>query len=227
MAQLQLVTSPQDVEAKAFQDDAPVHELIDRGAKLARDYARLQGRATQTARNLALVVLHLRARYRDKDGWPDLCGTSPGYREAVQQLYEKAGIPSDSEASLQSLIRYHVAALRIDYMRANGLYTPEALAHYGITPTPPKERQAERRERQRQRAETALRRLEAITVQPDSPPEDVVRAVSQLAEDVRNVTAARDAVSATVVLTGKPRETIQAAITSLEESVAVLRSALG
>src|SRR5699024_10009296 len=66
--------------------------LVQQGARIVRDYAALHDRETAVLKQLADVIVRLRACYQNNDGRPDLRGTSAGYRDAVQAIYYKANI---------------------------------------------------------------------------------------------------------------------------------------
>src|SRR5699024_4398841 len=75
--------------------------LVQQGARIVRDYAALHDRETAVLKQLADVIVRLRACYQNNDGRPDLRGTSAGYRDAVQAIYYKADIPADSKSNMR------------------------------------------------------------------------------------------------------------------------------
>ncbi|WP_327712386.1 hypothetical protein OG912_32205 [Streptomyces sp. NBC_00464] len=104
------IPSARDVVPSLQLDDI-AHEseqtLVARGVAYAREYDQIQGKATTLVKNLAVVILALRRKH------DDMRGTSHDYREAVAEMYRTANLPTDSNASLQSNVRYHVGnALR-------------------------------------------------------------------------------------------------------------------
>lgn len=139
---------------------ATAADLVQEGAKLVRSYGTLHGKAATTAKKLAVVVLRLRTRYTDKNGRPDLCGTSQEYRDAVRALYDSAGVPTDAASTLQATVRYHVSELRVDYMRANG-FTDEDFRYYQIDTESKRARQVAAARERRQALREAASRAEA------------------------------------------------------------------
>lgn len=68
------------------------------------------GRQENKAAAEALVALRRQFVY---EGRPDWAGRSGEYRDLVERLYRQAGVPSDSESSMQANLRYHLGnALR-------------------------------------------------------------------------------------------------------------------
>lgn len=67
---------------------------------------------TMTNRRAAEAIVRLRKHFRH-EGRPDWAGRSPEYRDLIERLYRQAGVPSDSESSMQANLRYHIGnALR-------------------------------------------------------------------------------------------------------------------
>lgn len=97
---------------------------------------------------LAKVVVVLRQRYRTPEGDIDWAGRSWDYRQTVGQMYEKAGIPPDSQSNIQASLRYHVGNLLREVAPAPQL---EAV---GLKTSSPKERMTEAKS-----TEDGLRRL--------------------------------------------------------------------
>ena len=80
-------------------------------AQAARVVAALQEAVTDpsTSRNKAAAeaIVKLRGLY-EHEGRPDWAGRSSEYRDAIERLYRQAGMPSDSESSVQANLRYHI-----------------------------------------------------------------------------------------------------------------------
>ena len=62
---------------------------------------------------------------------PDWTGRSPEYRAAIDEVYHRAKVPSDSEADIQSKVRYHLGNVMREVAPAGDL---EAL---GLQASPP------------------------------------------------------------------------------------------
>src|SRR5699024_2960071 len=118
--------------SRAGDTPESVAELIAEGARLARSYGALHGKETTLVKDLAHVVVRLRAKHEDKEGRPDLRGRSREYREAVSKVYERAGIPSDASSNLQALVRYHMSSTLREYMKTAG-YTAADFRYYGLS----------------------------------------------------------------------------------------------
>lgn len=81
-------------------------------AKAAKDVVRslerVQSAATaERVRDVAESIIALRSLFRHED-LPDWTGRSGDYRDLIERLYRQAGMPADSDSSIQSKIRYHV-----------------------------------------------------------------------------------------------------------------------
>lgn len=77
--------------------------LLARGAAYAREYARVEGKATTLLKNLAVVIVAIRKQH------DDMRGSSHEYRQAVAELYRSANIPPDSSSRLQAAVRWHIS----------------------------------------------------------------------------------------------------------------------
>src|SRR5690606_4564276 len=152
---------------------------------------------------------------------PDLTGRSREYRDAIEKVYADAGVPSDSAESLQSLIRYYVSNLRIDYMRANG-YSEADFAYYGLKDQSKRESQKERR-----RVKEAERRalLADLTLDKARPAESSRRLVARLASTGEQV-ADPDVLASLPTLVGDDRDEMVEALNRLDELVAMVRASL-
>jgi hypothetical protein len=111
----------------------PTEALVRQGTDLILQYQRIEESKTAILRQLAEVVIDLRFNF-DHDGHPDYGGRSWEYRQTVGRMYEAAGIPRDSQATIQSSLRYHVGNLLRERV------TPEELAKAGLLTEGPKER---------------------------------------------------------------------------------------
>src|SRR5690606_3580067 len=201
--------------------DMNAASLVAEGTRLVRGYMALQDKGRNLAKRLGLTVLRLRAVHQDANGRPDLTGRSKEYREAIEKLYADAGVPSDSAESVQSLVRYYVSNLRVDYMRANG-YTEEDFRYYGLKDRSKRESQKERR-----RVKEAERRalLADLTLDKAHPAESSGRLVARLAETGEQV-ADPEVLASLPTLVGEEREEMVRSLNRLDELVAMVRASL-
>lgn len=97
-------------------------------------------REPSSARNrkAAEAIVALRKCFKH-DGVTDWAGRSGEYRDLIERVYRKAGVPSDSESSMQANLRYHLGnALR-------KVAPPEDLEALGMTALGPSGRLKETR----------------------------------------------------------------------------------
>ncbi|MEU1074307.1 MULTISPECIES: hypothetical protein [unclassified Streptomyces] len=139
-------------------EDESTEALVARGAALVREHAIVEGRGTALLRSCAVVLAALRLRCVNKDGDPDVTGTSHEYRELAREVYRRAGIGPDAQDRVQATVRYHVAKV----IREN--HSEDQLEAYGLIVASPVERQRERR--QRDSAVLTMARHEAIAAAP-------------------------------------------------------------
>lgn len=109
-----------------------VAELVDDATEIVRRYMR--SHRTSDLKDLAPVVVELRSQFRLEDGRQDWSGRSPGYRQAMADVYARARIPKDQLDTLQSALRYHVGNILRE--RAS----KDDLISVGLTTVAPKER---------------------------------------------------------------------------------------
>lgn len=133
-------------------DPAP-KAIIDKAVKLLRAY--LADQRTDTLKDLARLIVDLRASFALDDGRRDWAGRSPGYRQAMADLYSRARVPHDQLDTVQTAMRYHVGNLLRD--RA----TSDELKAVGLTTTSPKARLATAREALAAQREVAAPRQDA------------------------------------------------------------------
>lgn len=154
-----------DLEVARTHTDAAA--LVDKGARIVRDYSALHNRETVVLKQLADVIVRLRACYLNADGRPDLRGTSQEYRDAVQALYRKADVPPDAKSNMQAAVRYHIAQRLREYMREQG-HTAEDFAYYRLDPDDAAERNKRRAREKTARARKAAELLaDKTSRQPD------------------------------------------------------------
>ncbi|MFJ6720502.1 hypothetical protein [Streptomyces sp. NPDC091259] len=113
--------------------------LIARGAAYVRAHAQIKDKETTLLRNIAVVLVELRSRTQDADGRTDWHGRSHKYRVKAGELYASAGIPADSQASIQTAVRYHIG----NHLRT--VAPPEELADVNLKLDAPLEREQRRR----------------------------------------------------------------------------------
>lgn len=111
-----------------------VDDLSSVGSGLIDFYARLEETKTDVLKAIAKVVVVLRSKFRTPDGDVDWGGRSWEYRTTVTEMYERAGIPPDSEQNVQASLRYHVGNLLRDVV------DPHELEAVGLRTDSPKER---------------------------------------------------------------------------------------
>lgn len=121
-----------ELQLDDIQDEAT--ELLQaRGAAYAREYARIEGKATVLLQNVATVTVALRSKH---DDW---LGRTHEYRQDVAEMYRLANIPSDSQSRIQSAVRWHVGNV------LRRVLTPRELKVLELKDTSPAERQQDRR----------------------------------------------------------------------------------
>ncbi len=219
--------------------------LVQQGARIVRDYAALHDRETAVLKQLADVIVRLRACYQNNDGRPDLRGTSAGYRDAVQAIYYKADIPADSKSNMQAAVRYHIAQRLRVYMRAEG-YTADDFEYYRLNPDDAAERNKRRARERTVRARQAVEMLSSATGNTAYRQQDITQLMGSTPDDAASpapnpdelaalVTAAsarfRELVSraeldALVRLKHSEREKLREELDALETAAALVRSYL-
>jgi hypothetical protein len=96
--------------------------------------AYLVNESTSHLRAAARDVVEIRSRMTTGDGRPDWGGRSSGYRRAIAEILQAAGVPAESRQGVQSGIRYHLGnALR-------ERLTADELRDAGMSHLAPKER---------------------------------------------------------------------------------------
>jgi hypothetical protein len=120
---------------------ATVEALVKKGSRLVADYAHVETSKTSILRDLAYVVVDLRAQFQTEDGRTDWAGRGHAYRETVARIYSEAGVPSDAAHGLQAALRYHIGNVLREKAPADEL---EAL---GLKSATPRERVKETRDR--------------------------------------------------------------------------------
>ncbi|MBP2323340.1 hypothetical protein JOF56_003725 [Kibdelosporangium banguiense] len=109
-----------------------VSELTSEAVAILKKY--LKNPRTEHLRELAPVIVELRSNFNLEDGRVDWSGRSPGYREAIADVYKKARVPQDDLDRLQTALRYHVGNLIRERV------PKQELTSVGLTSVKPKER---------------------------------------------------------------------------------------
>lgn len=141
--------------------------IITAAVKDAKAWDELHGKAAKVTKSLADKLVKLRAIYVDKDGRPDMRGTSLEYREAASKIYERAGFDTGKAALVQGAVRYHVsesvrAALRgPEFADGDEGEYLKLCEYYRLNPESAAVRQKNRR------SVEGATRLPALTLPPD------------------------------------------------------------
>ncbi|MFI8830559.1 hypothetical protein ACIGPN_05975 [Streptomyces afghaniensis] len=120
---------------KEYTDFEGVPELVNMGAEKVAEGVRLHIKTSTTAKEIAEVILDMWRRIPNKDGFPDITGTSDPAKKASSALYKAAGEALqgedefDVERAVKALIR-SVQTQRTDvrakYLRSLDEDSPEA-----------------------------------------------------------------------------------------------------
>jgi hypothetical protein len=78
-------------------------QLVARGAALAREYFKIEGKATTLLKNLAVTQVALRVKMDDPRG------TSHEYRTVVSEMYRSLNIAPDRIERTQASVRWHIS----------------------------------------------------------------------------------------------------------------------
>ena len=101
---------------------------------------RLHEDASTTAyREAAHAIVELRRKF-EIAGTPDWTGRSAEYRELIERLYRQAEVPADSDANVQSKLRYHIGNVLRE------VAPPEELEVLGLAVQGPRGRMREARQ---------------------------------------------------------------------------------
>ncbi|MEV0444026.1 hypothetical protein AB0I84_41665 [Streptomyces spectabilis] len=134
------VTSDGSVDPRALAAEARSADLLDledilsegeellsaRGTAFAKEYRRIEGVQTSIVKNLATVCVALRHKH------DDFRGNSRAYRDAVNEMYRRAGLSGEELTRMSTRVRYHIGnALRRHLtpreLEANGLLAESPL----------------------------------------------------------------------------------------------------
>lgn len=163
------------------QQPDDVGDLVDRGVRILKRY--LTDHHTDRLKELAPIVVELRGKFTLEDGRQDWGGRSPGYRQAMANLYARARVPHEKLDTLQVALRYHVGNLLRERT------SEEELTAVGLSARSPKDRLANHRQALSAQRELAAPRQDAARLSayaqalmefidadaiPDLPPERAV-----------------------------------------------------
>lgn len=112
----------------------PLADIELEGRALVRTALTNREQRPSALRRLAELVVDLRRYYSNEDGTIDYRGRTWDYRERIREMFDKWGVPADSEDNLQASLRYHVG----NYLRE--VLTPEELVEAGLQPAGPRQR---------------------------------------------------------------------------------------
>lgn len=136
-AQSAAQTSAEVVAARDYTAYEGVEELVSMGAERAAEGARLHIRTSTTAKEIASIILDMWRRIPDKNGNPDITGTSDPAKKASSAMYKavgealaKDGLDAfDVETAVKKLIRSvqtQRTDVRAEYLRSLDNDSPEA-----------------------------------------------------------------------------------------------------
>lgn len=134
---------------------------IDRAARSLAEYFETGEVDTNLLRSAAEDVVAIRSEFHRADGGTDWGGRTPGYREAIREVYTRAHLtPEQTQpTSFTSKLSYHVRSLISKQVPA------DELAAEGLNAEAPKERQNAKRE-----ANAAV----AATLSPEIGPVEMI-----------------------------------------------------
>lgn len=115
-------------------------DIAQEATRLLRSYVQSGRTRTDVLKEVAALIVDLRAAHTLDDGRIDWAGRSPAYRAAMHEIYREAGVPKDRYDTVQAALRYHVGNL----IRERA--TDEALEDVGLTSITPRERLAKNRD---------------------------------------------------------------------------------
>lgn len=126
------------------------------------------------------ALVDMRLIYTNRDGLPDLAGSSFDYRQAVSEGLANAGVEPAKRSKVMAALRYHVGN------RVRDRFTSEQLADYGLNAHSPHDRQRAERE--------MLSKIVRIATNPRaevSTPEEAVKTAQMAAQMLDNIKVGR------------------------------------
>ena len=122
---------------------------------------------TAAMHDAADALVDMRMIYTNREGQPDLAGSSFEYRQAVSEGLAAAGVSASQRSKVMAALRYHVGN------RVRDRFTPEELSEYGLNAHSPHDRQRAERE--------MLSRIIRTATSPRAEVTDLEEAVKTLA----------------------------------------------
>lgn len=162
-----------------------IKTLQAHGTDLLRQYVETDAKRTEVLRNLAKVVVGIRAQTMTGDGkTPDWAGQSQAYRDVIRAMYDEAGIPTDASANVQAALRYHIGEVLREVV------SPSALTKAGLTTKGPRDR-ARTRNGEQASAAVSNGQRQAPSEAPTDP-EEAMRAAIQFVQHAHATPAPKD-----------------------------------
>jgi hypothetical protein len=193
-------------------------ELSLRGTALVRAYLQIEDAETAILRSVAVVLVALRAHYTDREGRPDMRGSSYAYRQAAGEIYSMTGIGADT-SGMQQAVRWHVGSILREELSS------DQLESYGLKPSTPLDRGRDRR------ALTAAlvrsQRAEVVGAVMGEDSEQTTRAVGdhvRLAAGVVNILHTMRPDTIADDMTPGQRRRLDVLLNEASERIALLRS---
>lgn len=131
---------------------------------------------TAAMHEAADAMVDMRMIYTNRDGQPDLTGSSFEYRQAVADGLAAAGVPASERSRVMAALRYHVGN------RVRDRFTAEELAEYGLSAHSPHDRQRAEREMMSRIVRTATNPRAEVT-----DLEEAVKTLAMAAQMLENV----------------------------------------
>lgn len=129
------VVSLDDLPTLQVEDiaDESESQLVARGAALATEYFKIEGKATTLLKNLAVTQVALRIKMDDPRG------VSHEYRTTVSDMYRSLNIPPERVEKTQASVRWHIGNILRRHL------TPRELEKHDLQLTSPLERNQDSR----------------------------------------------------------------------------------
>lgn len=161
--------------------------LQKHGAGLLQQFQETDSKRTDILRDLAKVVVGIRAQFQTPEGKPDWAGQTGPYREAISAMYAQAEIPPDSVSNVQASLRYHVSTVLRE------VAPTKELTAIGLSPLSSADKQREANKRP----------TDASPEKQDTPadPEACIRLALMEVESARQMPAPTDVSACLVLLT--------------------------
>lgn len=133
------------LETLDYHDAAGVPEMVAKGAEMFSDGVHAHLKASDLAKDIARVLLQMRARMTNKFGEPDIKATSAGAKAASRDMYAEAGKAflasgnynaldaKQAVAKLQKSVNNFTPTVRAEYLRELDNNAEEAARFAEIT----------------------------------------------------------------------------------------------